>query len=301
MRIPPLSRRSLRPSPVSCYASWMFRPCGFTPLRRLSPRRSCPHCCSGSRPWGSSSFHRSSTTPFELATLPDPRDVSLPFKAFPPPIAVVAGLHSHLTGPAFPCGEALTSCPTVTPLCCTCVRRLSCLEARSRHRPTRCRAGPLLERPERSHAPGVHQPPYHLVVRSSPSMPRSTSGCQHLSMPALDRDLAVFLHRRVRCPAAVSSKPCPVLPWAWAPPSRLVNRAGEGVIPFCVGGVSTSKKVFRPAFRLRPFGFRRCRGGPKQEPCHASCTEKRPGFGWAMGNADPTPGTLSSLWRTYPP
>jgi hypothetical protein len=121
MRIPPLSRRSLRPSPVSCYASWMFQPCGFTPLRRLSPRRSCPRCCSGSRPWGSSSFHRSSTHSFESATFPDSRDVSLPFEAFPPPIAVVAGWHSRLIGPAFPCGEAHASCPTVTPLCCTCV------------------------------------------------------------------------------------------------------------------------------------------------------------------------------------
>jgi len=33
-------------------------------------------------------------------------------------------------------------------------------------------------------------------------------------------DLTAFLHRRVRCPAAVSSEPCPVLPWAWSPPSR---------------------------------------------------------------------------------
>lgn len=44
-------------SSVGRYASRPFRPCGFTPLRRLTPRRSCPHCCSGSRPWGSSSFH----------------------------------------------------------------------------------------------------------------------------------------------------------------------------------------------------------------------------------------------------
>jgi hypothetical protein len=44
-------------SSVGRYASRPFRPCGFTPLRRFTPRRSCPHCCSGSRPWGSSSFH----------------------------------------------------------------------------------------------------------------------------------------------------------------------------------------------------------------------------------------------------
>lgn len=44
-------------SSVGRYASRPFRPCGFTPLRRFTPRRSCPRCFSGSRPWGSSSFH----------------------------------------------------------------------------------------------------------------------------------------------------------------------------------------------------------------------------------------------------
>lgn len=45
------------PSPIGRYASRMFRPRGFTPPRRLAPRRPCPHCCSGSRSWGSPSFH----------------------------------------------------------------------------------------------------------------------------------------------------------------------------------------------------------------------------------------------------
>ena len=53
----PVSALLQRPLPVGCYTFWMFRPRGFTPPRRISPRRSCPHCCSGSRSWGSSSFH----------------------------------------------------------------------------------------------------------------------------------------------------------------------------------------------------------------------------------------------------
>jgi hypothetical protein len=42
---------------------------------------------------------------------PDPRDVVLPFEAFPPTLAVVAE-------PEGSCGEILISGPTVTLLCC---------------------------------------------------------------------------------------------------------------------------------------------------------------------------------------
>jgi len=63
-------------SSVGRYASRPFRPCGFTPLRRFTPRRSCPHCCSGSRPWGSSSFHLQ-------PKLRDSRDACSALRSFP--------------------------------------------------------------------------------------------------------------------------------------------------------------------------------------------------------------------------
>jgi len=52
----PAADRSVA-SASGCYTVRMFRPCGFTPLRRFAPRWPCPRCCSGSRPWGSPPFH----------------------------------------------------------------------------------------------------------------------------------------------------------------------------------------------------------------------------------------------------
>ena len=71
------------PSPVGRYASRLFRPRGFTPPRRLSPRRSCPHCCSGSRPWGSPSFHEGSTM-WTGSRRPQPRIPAIPVVHFCP-------------------------------------------------------------------------------------------------------------------------------------------------------------------------------------------------------------------------
>ena len=102
------------PSPVGRYASWVFRLRGFTPPCRVSPRRSCPHCCSGSRPWGSPSFHAAFTprSPWCLSAL----------RSFPSadgrcarcqisPCCHCVSLHL--------CGEDLSSSPAVTLLCCT--------------------------------------------------------------------------------------------------------------------------------------------------------------------------------------
>jgi len=118
-----------------------------------------------------------STLAGDLRGIPDSRDVSLPFEAFPPPMAVVAGApksrcrHRTLV---IPCGEAHTSCPAVTPLCCTtpvvrCRPPTVGLEARLSRHPARCRAGSWSRRPKRSRAPGVHQPPCHLVLGPSPT------------------------------------------------------------------------------------------------------------------------------------
>ena len=104
--------------------------------------------------------------------------------------------------------------------------------------------------------------------RSSPAaLPPRRSAAVGSFLLAATANLAVFLHSRVRCATAVSSEPCPVLPWA------------------CL---STSKNgLFRPDLSVRPFGFRRCRGHHKQEPCQVSGTSKRRQSWGQMGNADP--------------
>ena len=157
------------PSSVSCYASRTFQPCGFTPLRRLTPRPSCPHFCSGSRPWGSSSFHLTT----EVFKIPAMR--FLPFEAFPPPIAVVRWtLRRRLATRAVHAGR-LSPPARLSP--CSAAHLAMCLEAVSPSRPE----GPLSQTSKRSHAPKVHQPPYRLAVQSQwevafPLRPR-TSRC----------------------------------------------------------------------------------------------------------------------------
>jgi len=148
-------------------------------------------------------FTRASKPKFRwllLEKLRDSRDAFLPFEAFPPPIAVVAGtLRRCLATRAVHAGR-LSPPARLSP--CSAARLASSLEARESCRPE----GPLNLRSKRSRASKVHQPPYRLVVRPG----------WEVAFPS-DRDLAVFLHRRVRCATAVSSDSYPVLPWAWAP------------------------------------------------------------------------------------
>jgi len=141
------------PSSVSSYASRPFQPCGFTPLRRLTPRRSCPRCFSGSRPWGSSSFHPG-TCVLEIPAMRScPSKLSL--RRWPSSLDTAEASCDARC----PCGEALTSCPAVT----RSVARLApSLEACESCRPE----GPSNPRLDRSRAPAVHQPPYRLAVRS---------------------------------------------------------------------------------------------------------------------------------------
>ena len=133
---------------------------------------------------------------------------------------------------------------------------------------------------------------------SSPFVPFSTSGCQHLAMPALDREPRGIPPSSGPLPGSRFQQTVPGAPVGLGSSVSLVNPAREGVIPCAWGGVSTSKKVFRPAFRLRPFGFRRCRGGPKQEPCQRRSTGERRVFERSVGKTDPTTCARACLWRT---
>jgi len=133
------------PSTVGCYTFRTFRPCGFTPLRRLAPRRSCPHCCSGSRSWGSSfvspdcyrirclatsnpTRHRHFT-----ATVPpgSPRCCSA-LRSFPSDFG-----RRHRTPPEL-CHHALGSQRLAAPTLCVH------LAALARHRTLRCSVDPRL-------------------------------------------------------------------------------------------------------------------------------------------------------------
>jgi hypothetical protein len=94
----------------------------------------------------------------------------------------------------------------------------------------------------------------------------STSAPSFLCATAAN--LAVFLHRRVRCTPTVSGPSCPVLPWAWAPlhpPAFAVGQRSQYV----------KDGSCEPAFRLRPFGFRRCRRPYKQAACQLFTTKQR--------------------------
>ena len=195
-----------------------------------------------------------------------------------------------------PCGEALTSGPVVTLLCCnpadSCTlpraHHQPCLEARSRRRPAALTAGPLPDRPKRSHAPKVHQPPCRLVLRSARSL-----------HSALTANLAAFLHRRVRCAVAVSSfrTRCSrglglLVPLTEPRPRRAaVQSALEE-------SVRQREVLANPPFGFRPFGFRRCRGGPKQAACQPARTDERRFCTYGMGNLDPTARASCCLWRT---
>jgi len=151
---------------------------------------------------------------------PDSRDVTLPFEAFPPPIAVVA----DDTLARSSCGEVHTSSPTVTPLCCipalpgrpVCTQ---CFEARFRRHPARCRAGPWPSRSMRSRALRVHQPPYRLVVQSR--------GHSSHDDARLDREPRGLPPSSGPLRASRFQLARPVLPWAWAPPSLALRRAQE--------------------------------------------------------------------------
>jgi len=139
------------PSSVGRYASRLFQPCGFTPLRRFTPRRSCPRFFSGSRPWGSSSFHQQQAAGFPRCSSALRSFTSANGRCRPGRVVPL--------GRRCPSGEALTSCPAVTLLCTS-----TCAE------PEACRSchpeGPSNPHPKRSRAPKVHQPPCRLVVRS---------------------------------------------------------------------------------------------------------------------------------------
>lgn len=126
---------------------------------------------------------RSVTSLSALHRTADPRDCSLPFEAFPPPIAVVtrARLRRLLTSPAFAAvahrrrlvflagrlspPARLSPRSAAPPRFQIALVALMCLEACLRRRPACCHAGPLLGYPKRSRAPGVHQPPCRLVVQ----------------------------------------------------------------------------------------------------------------------------------------
>jgi len=145
----------------------------------------------------------------------------LPFEAFPPPIAHRRRtLRRRLATRAVHAGR-FSPPARLSP--CSAARLAPSLEACESRRPE----GPLNPHPERSRAPKVHQPPYRPVVRQNGKLPSR-----------LDRDLAVFLHRRVRCAVTVSS-------------FRARCSRGLGLLPLSRRGVSTSKiGSCEPAFRL---------------------------------------------------
>ena len=243
----PCLRRSVAPSPVGCYTSRLFRPCGLSPLRRFSPRRSCPHCCSGSRPWGSSSFHRGlDPTLSGRRASADSRDAHLPFEAFPPPMAVVAVARAFARAPAGRLSPPArpSPCSAAPPRARVSPLALMCLEAHLHRRPARCRAGPLRRHPKRSRAPKVHQPPSHLAVRSCLACLSAGS-----TRPRASRVFSIvgsvarppFPAGRARCSHGLGLSVCE----SWTVPVKARSRArgGESV---------RQRRSFDP-----PFGFDR--------------------------------------------
>jgi len=92
------------------------------------------------------------------------------------------------------------------------------LEARSGRRPAAFTARPLPDRLRRSRASEVHQPPYRLAVQLNGKLP---------SRPAAN--LAVFLHRRVRCARSVSRLRARCSRWLGLLSTRLSARFKESV------------------------------------------------------------------------
>jgi hypothetical protein len=72
------------------HAPTSFRPRGFSPPRRLSPRRGCGFVAPRCRPWGSSRFRLpapAASAEAAGARTPSPRCGLTPFEGFPSPIA----------------------------------------------------------------------------------------------------------------------------------------------------------------------------------------------------------------------